>query len=106
MPDASTLPEGRTLTRLDVAIVGGGLAGLYAIHRLRGMIGHRRQRENQILKLLGEGIGEITAMVPQMYKGVDEQLWPAAGRSVMAHLIDLERRGMVTRAEAQWRRGG
>ncbi|MBN9537208.1 MAG: cyclohexanone monooxygenase [Alphaproteobacteria bacterium 65-37] len=37
MPDASTLPEGRTLTRLDVAIVGGGLAGLYAIHRLRGM---------------------------------------------------------------------
>ncbi|MGE0578494.1 flavin-containing monooxygenase [Reyranella sp.] len=25
------------MTRLDVAIVGGGLAGLYAIHRLRGM---------------------------------------------------------------------
>lgn len=73
---------------------------------VRGMIGHRRSRENQILKLLGEGIGEIAAMVPQMYKGVDEQLWPAAGRSVMAHLIDLERRGMVTRAEAQWRRAG
>ncbi len=37
MPDASTLPGGRGSTRLDVAIVGGGLAGLYAIHRLRGM---------------------------------------------------------------------
>ncbi len=37
MPDASTLPDRRILTRLDVAIVGGGLAGLYAIYRLRGM---------------------------------------------------------------------
>ena len=37
MPDASTLPGGRASTRLDVAIVGGGLAGLYAIHRLRGL---------------------------------------------------------------------
>ena len=39
MPDASHSPAhpssgGR---QLDVAIVGGGLAGLYAIHRLRGM---------------------------------------------------------------------
>lgn len=33
MPDASH-PSSR---RLDVAIVGGGLAGLYAIHRLRGL---------------------------------------------------------------------
>src|SRR5690349_12786656 len=37
MPDASTLPGGGSSTRLDVAIVGGGLAGLYAIHRLRGL---------------------------------------------------------------------
>ena len=34
MPDASHGPAPR---QLDVAIVGGGLAGLYAIHRLRGM---------------------------------------------------------------------
>lgn len=34
MPDASHGPSPR---RLDVAIVGGGLAGLYAIHRLRKM---------------------------------------------------------------------
>ncbi|CAN5688684.1 NAD(P)/FAD-dependent oxidoreductase [soil metagenome] len=33
MPDASHAPS----RSLDVAIVGGGLAGLYAIHRLRGM---------------------------------------------------------------------
>ena len=34
MPDAS---HGSSPRRLDVAIVGGGLAGLYAIHRLRKM---------------------------------------------------------------------
>jgi cyclohexanone monooxygenase len=34
MPDASHGPAPR---QLDVAIVGGGLAGLYAIHRLRGL---------------------------------------------------------------------
>ncbi len=34
MPDASSPPGSR---QLDAAIVGGGLAGLYAIHRLRGM---------------------------------------------------------------------
>lgn len=62
---------------------------------VRGMIGHRRQRENQIVKLLGEGIGTIRELVPRMYKGVDQRLWPAAGRSVLAHLIDLERKGRV-----------
>ena len=41
-------------------------------------------------------------MVPQMYKGVDQRLWPAAGRSVLAHLIDLERRGRVLRDEEHW----
>ena len=70
---------------------------------VRGMIGHRRQRERQIVRLLGEGVGEITAMVPRMYKGVDQGLWPAAGRSVLAHLIDLERRGLVVRDGDVWR---
>ena len=69
---------------------------------VRGMIGHRRQRENQILKLLGETPQAIVAMVPRMYKGVDQGLWPAAGRSVLAHLIDLESRGRVTRSDDVW----
>jgi len=75
---------------------------------VRGMIGHRRQRENQILKLLGEGIVTIEGMVPRMYKGVDQGLWPAAGRSVRAHLIDLERKGRVRHTgqpgETAWER--
>jgi glyoxylase-like metal-dependent hydrolase (beta-lactamase superfamily II) len=69
---------------------------------VRGMIGHRRQRENQILRLLDGGVVDIPAMVATMYKGVDQRLWPAAGRSVLAHLIDLEGRGRVAREGEAW----
>ncbi|WP_199698790.1 MBL fold metallo-hydrolase [Aurantiacibacter zhengii] len=69
---------------------------------VRGMIGHRRQRERQILRLLGEEARSIAALVPVMYKGVHEKLWPAAGQSVFAHLLDLERRGEVQRSGDVW----
>jgi glyoxylase-like metal-dependent hydrolase (beta-lactamase superfamily II) len=69
---------------------------------VRGMIGHRRQREAQILRQIEGGTNRIPDMVPQMYKGVDRKLWPAAERSVLAHLIDLERRGRVSRSEDRW----
>lgn len=70
---------------------------------VRGMIGHRRQRERQILRLLEQQAREAEALVPEMYHGVDTRLWPAAGQSVRAHLIDLERRGMVVRSDGIWR---
>ena len=70
---------------------------------VRGMIGHRRQRERQILRQIEAGHATIAEMVPQMYKGVDQRLWPAAGRSVLAHLIDLEQRGEVVRSEEIWK---
>lgn len=50
---------------------------------------HRRQRDAQILACLGDGISDIRKMVPRMYKGVDERLYPAAARSVLAHLVQL-----------------
>jgi glyoxylase-like metal-dependent hydrolase (beta-lactamase superfamily II) len=69
---------------------------------VRGMIGHRKQRERQILTLLGEGPHAIVELVPRMYKGVDERLWPAAGQSVLAHLIELERQGRASRKGDIW----
>ncbi len=68
----------------------------------RGMKGHRKQREGQILKLLGRGVGAIPDMVFEMYKGVDPRLHGAAGRSVLAHLIDLRDRGVVTVSGDLW----
>jgi glyoxylase-like metal-dependent hydrolase (beta-lactamase superfamily II) len=69
---------------------------------VRGLITHRKQRENQILKLLGDRPQAIPAMVAVMYAMVDKRLHPAAGRSVLAHLIDLEARGRVTRSGDSW----
>ncbi|GGE19531.1 MBL fold metallo-hydrolase [Polymorphobacter glacialis] len=70
---------------------------------VRGLITHRKQRENQILKLLGEGPHTIPAMVAVMYAKVDARLHPAAGRSVLAHLIDLRNRDTVTDTNNEWR---
>jgi hypothetical protein len=67
------------------------------------MIGHRRQRERQILRLLGDEPRTIPELVPLMYAGLDERLRPAAGQSVLAHLIDLERRGEVHLSDEVWR---
>lgn len=69
---------------------------------VRGMIGHRRQRERQILKLLEAGEGHIPDMVAAMYKGLDPRLTGAAGRSVLAHLVDLQNQGRAMMTEGHW----
>jgi glyoxylase-like metal-dependent hydrolase (beta-lactamase superfamily II) len=69
---------------------------------VRGMMGHRKQREGQILRLLREEARPIPALVERMYVGLDERLFPAAGRSVLAHLFDLRARGLVTQTGDVW----
>lgn len=69
---------------------------------VRGMVGHRRQRENQIVRLLSEEPRSAAALVPRMYKGLDERLIPAAEMSVTAHLLDLERRGQAACDGTTW----
>jgi glyoxylase-like metal-dependent hydrolase (beta-lactamase superfamily II) len=69
---------------------------------VRGLAGHRRQREGQILKLLAEAPQPVPAMVGRMYAGLDPRLHGAAGRSVLAHLLDLEARARVRRADELW----
>src|SRR3546814_16696474 len=62
-------------------------------HDALPILGHRRQRERQILRELEKGTAVIPVMVGHMYKDLDPRLTGAAGRSVLAHLIDLEARG-------------
>ncbi|MBS0255776.1 MAG: MBL fold metallo-hydrolase [Proteobacteria bacterium] len=69
---------------------------------VRGMIGHRKQRERQILRLLGEAPTAIPMFVAAMYKGLDPRLHGAAGRSVLAHLLELERQGRVALHGEHW----
>ena len=47
---------------------------------------------------MAQRVGAIAELVPRMYAGVDARLHAAAGRSVLAHLIDMERRRLVARA--------
>jgi len=70
---------------------------------VRGMLGHRKQREGQIVRLLAKGAPlTLPAMTAQMYVGLDPRLIPAAERSVLAHLYDLQTRGLVREEGASW----
>ncbi len=60
-----------------------------------GYRAHRMERERQILAQLSAGKTRIADMVPAMYVGVDARLYPAAGRSVLAHMIQLVKTGRV-----------
>jgi glyoxylase-like metal-dependent hydrolase (beta-lactamase superfamily II) len=62
---------------------------------VRGFIEHRREREAAILDRLAKGDTEIPAMVRAIYIGLPQVLHGAAGRSVLAHLIELVADGRV-----------
>jgi glyoxylase-like metal-dependent hydrolase (beta-lactamase superfamily II) len=69
---------------------------------LQRLIAHRRGRESQILSHLDAGPARIGEMVQHMYRDVDPGLHPAAALSVLAHLLDLESRGLVHRDADRW----
>lgn len=73
---------------------------------VRGLIGHRMHREKQILRLVGERPRAIPDIVASAYPGLDPRLVVAAGGSVLAHLVDLERRDLVKRSGPTWTRTG
>ncbi|HEX8261524.1 MAG TPA: MBL fold metallo-hydrolase [Allosphingosinicella sp.] len=69
---------------------------------VRRLVDHRRMRERQILDHVERGEGRIPAMVADIYAEIDPRLFPAAGRSVLAHLLDLERRKLVRAEGDSW----
>ena len=68
----------------------------------RHLLGHRMQREKQILGIIRERPRSVPDIVAQAYPGLDPRLTVAAGGSVLAHLIDLERRELVARRGDAW----
>ncbi|QIL02364.1 MBL fold metallo-hydrolase [Sphingomonas sinipercae] len=69
---------------------------------VRHLVGHRLQRERQILAIVADRPASIPQIVGAAYPGLDPRLIAAAGGSVLAHLIDLERRGRVVQKGEQW----
>jgi glyoxylase-like metal-dependent hydrolase (beta-lactamase superfamily II) len=58
-------------------------------------IAHRRGREASILHRLGKGETDIPSLVRAIYIGLDPRLTGAAALSTLAHLEDLNARGLV-----------
>ena len=80
--------------------------------RIRWLIQHRRERESKVRAALaaapaGEGGATLAELVPLAYDDTPRTLWRYAERSLLAHLIDLERRGAASRdaaaGEERWR---
>jgi glyoxylase-like metal-dependent hydrolase (beta-lactamase superfamily II) len=69
---------------------------------VRHLIGHRMQREKQILSIIEAQPRPVPDIVSRAYPGLDPRLVTAAGGSVLAHLLDLQRRGLVERQGDAW----
>ena len=72
------------------------------------VLAHRAAREAEIVAALARGPATVPALVAAIYAGVDPRLHGAAARNVLAHLIDLDDRGLAAPdgprpAEAGWR---
>ena len=79
--------------------------------RLTGhVLAHRAARDADILATLANGPQTVAGLVARIYRGVPVTLHAAAGRNVLAHLVDLCDRGLVApegdlRADARFRLG-
>lgn len=102
-PDGDMAAYVRSLRRLrdlepSVVYPGHGSPILTPVGRLDYYIRHREKREEQVLAALEAGKRSPAEMVPGIYEGeVGEEMFPVAARSVLAHLIKLEREGRVAR---------
>ena len=70
---------------------------------VRAFIAHREERERQIIAQIAAGHRRIADMVPVMYAAIDPRLYPAAARSVLAHLTLLVEEGRVLSGDTEAR---
>ncbi|WP_338502875.1 MBL fold metallo-hydrolase [Sphingomonas kaistensis] len=70
---------------------------------MRGILGHRLQRERQLLRLVGEAPATLADLTQRAYPALDPRLRPAAEATALAHLITLEERGAVTCVQGLWK---
>ena len=62
---------------------------------VRAFIAHRREREQQILDCIGDGVYRIEEMVPLIYADLPQFMHPAAARSVLAAAVYLVGNGAL-----------
>jgi len=75
--------------------------------KLQELIDHRREREEQVLRLLADGMTTPRAMLRAIYQELDRRIVPMALRQLEAHLAKLAAERRVERGGAGvWRLGG
>jgi glyoxylase-like metal-dependent hydrolase (beta-lactamase superfamily II)/8-oxo-dGTP pyrophosphatase MutT (NUDIX family) len=77
-----------------------------AMRRIRWLIGHRLEREAEVLAALTRLPEPLSALVERAYADTNRELWGYAERSLLAHLLKLEAEGRAERAGDRWRRTG
>lgn len=75
---------------------GHGEIVLNPTERLTELAQHRRMREAEVLAELARAPGTAAALAQRIYTNTPAALLPAASRNVLAHLIDLTDRNLVT----------
>lgn len=70
---------------------------------LQALLTHRAEREAQILACLQEGVSTVPEIVARLYADIDARLHPAAARSVLAHLLQLEHEDRIDQDGARYR---
>lgn len=63
--------------------------GLGGTNILQNTLDHRRTRENQVMTMHKQGMS-VDQMLEEIYKGVDQRLWPYARKNIEKHLIKLK----------------
>jgi glyoxylase-like metal-dependent hydrolase (beta-lactamase superfamily II) len=109
-PDGSMASYRASLEKLldrteDLYYPAHGPATPQARAFVAALLKHRKVREAQILTRLSAGDHAIPAIVAALYVGLDPRLVPAAGLSVLAHLIDLHDRGLIAAPDGLGRDG-
>lgn len=100
-PDGDLAAYMQALDRLEAAQArllypGHGAPVPDPAQRISDLRAHRLHREAQILAGLHTGPQTVAQLVARIYVDIAPSLHPAAGRNVLAHLIDLQGRGSVT----------
>jgi len=65
--------------------------------KLKEYLAHREERERQVLDALTNGGRTIGQLVETIYAEYPKDVYPLAERSVLAHLLKLEREGRVAK---------
>ncbi|HET9672286.1 MAG TPA: MBL fold metallo-hydrolase [Actinomycetota bacterium] len=101
-PDGDLVRYLRSLRRmldLDPRTIypGHGPVVLRARAKLGEYLAHRDDREQEIRSVLVEGSRTVPQIVAEVYAEHPPEVHPLAARSVLAHLLKLEREGTVVR---------